>query len=161
MKNKILLLSVSFFCLFLSSCGIFNEKNDILGFDTTGYSTISEKDTHGGFHGDGTYHLILDCSSDSQKAQNMVSDWKPLPLSENLELVMYGGEKDGVEYCFNFAKQTNFPIIKHGVYKFFDRHSEAINPDDDSQLLSRYSYNFSLAMYDIDNDILYYFELDT
>ena len=77
----------------MSSCGILNEKNNVLGFDVTGYNIIEEKDTHGGFHGDGTYHLILDCSSNSQKARNMVRDWTPLPLSENLNLIMYGGEK--------------------------------------------------------------------
>lgn len=160
MKHKNLLF-VLIFCLLLSSCGILNEKNNILGFDVTGYNIIEEEDTHGGFHGDGIYHLILDCSNDPQKAQNMVGDWTQLPLSENLNLVMYGGEKDGTYYEFNFAEKSNFPMIENGVYKFYDRHSEAVDPFDDSQLLSRYSYNFSLAMYDIDNDILYYFALDT
>ncbi|MCR5636657.1 MAG: hypothetical protein K6F76_05720 [Clostridiales bacterium] len=160
MKHKILLFALAF-CLLFSSCGILNEKFNALGFDVTGYNIIEEKDSHGGFHGDGTYYLILDCSSNPQKARNMVGDWTPLPLSENLNLVMYGGEKDGTYYEFNFAEKSHFPVIENGVYKFYDRHSEVIDPFDDSLILNRYSYNFSLAMYDFDNNIFYYFELDT
>ena len=42
-----------------------------------------------------------------------------------------------------------------------DRSSESTDNTDDSMLLSRYSFNFTIAIYDTDTDILYYFEYDT
>ena len=74
---------------------------------------------------------------------------------------MYGGEKDGINYGYNFAEEAHWPKIKNGVYKFVDRHSESKNISDDSEMLDRYSFNFSIAVYDLDSDILYYFEMDT
>ena len=32
---------------------------------------------------------------------------------------------------------------------------------DDSEILDRFSFNFSIAVYDLDSNILYYFEMDT
>lgn len=129
------------------------SKNDFL--------VVDELDTHGGFHGDGSYYLILDCSENKAKALENISDWEKLPLSENLNLIMYGGEKDGVTYRYNLAEEAKMPYVKNGYYCFKDRHSESKNPNDDSELFDRYSFNFSLAVYDIDTDTFYYFDFDT
>jgi hypothetical protein len=51
--------------------------------------------------------------------------------------------------------------LNNGVYKFVDRHSEAVDKSDDASLFERHSYNFSIAAYDLDTNILYYFEFDT
>ena len=131
------------------------------GFSKNEYTIIDEYNTHGGFHGDGYYYLILDCSQNADKARSIVESWTTLPLSENLHIVMYGGEKDGINYGYNFAEEAHWPTIKNGVYKFVDRHSESKNSSDDSDLLDRYSVNFSIAVYDLDSNILYYFEMDT
>ena len=146
-------------CFVLNSCTLFQSK--YFGFKTDDFRIIDEKDTHGGFHGDGTYYLILDCSGNKEKARDITKEWKPLPLSENLSLIMYGGEKGNKIYGFNLAEEAHFPVINNGVYKFVDRHSESKNRSDDSDLFDRYSFNFSIAIYDLDNDMLYYFEFDT
>lgn len=125
--------------------------SDYFGFKLTEFTIVEENDTHGGFHGDGTYNLILDCSENSNRAHGIIEDWKELPLSDNLNLVMYS----------NFAKEANWPTIGNGVYKFIDRHSESDNKSDDTNLLRRHSFNFSIAVYDLDTDTLYYFEMDT
>ena len=49
------------------------------------------------------------------------------------------------------------PEIREGWYRLIDRHAEAGKTD----LLSRASLNFTLALYDTDTDTLYYFEMDT
>lgn len=131
------------------------------GFSEGDFTVISEDDSHGGFHGDGDSLIVLDCSGNSDKAVQIVSDWNALPLSENLQLIMYGGEKDGVNYAYNLAEEAGIPVVTNGCYRFCDRHSQSSNSTDDSELLSRSSFNFSLAIYDADTDTLYYYEFDT
>ena len=149
-------------CLFLTSCNtIGSGQTAYFGFKTSEFTVVDEKDTHGGFHGDGDYYLILDCSGKTEQAAELIENWSPLPLTENLQLIMYGGEKNGVSYGYNLAEEAHWPIITNGVYKFVDRHSEAVDKSDDTKLFSRYSYNFSVAVYDLDTNTLYYFEFDT
>ena len=149
-------------CLFLTSCNtVGSGQTDYFGFKTGEFTVVDEKDTHGGFHGDGSYYLILDCSEKSEQSTELIKDWKPLPLTENLQLIMYGGEKDGVSYGYNLAEKAHWPFINNGVYKFVDRHSEADDKSDDTNLFNRYSFNFSIAVYDLDTNTLYYFEFDT
>ncbi|MBR6667738.1 MAG: hypothetical protein IKL25_05185, partial [Clostridia bacterium] len=114
-------------CVVFSSCSTVGY----FGFRTSAFTVIEEKDTHGGFLGDGTYYLILDCSERKEQATELIKDWKPLPLTENLQLIMYGGEKNGVSYAYDLAEEAHWPIINNGVYKFVDRHSEAVDKSDD------------------------------
>ena len=149
-------------CFVLSSCSMVDIwPAEYFGFKTSEFAVIDEEDTHGGFLGDGSYYLILDCSEKREQAMELIEDWKPLPLTENLQLIMYGGEKDGVHYIYYLAEEAHWPIINNGVYKFVDRHSEAVDESDDTNLFNRYSYNFTIAVYDFDTDKLYYFEFDT
>lgn len=143
-------------------CGLVgcdNGSENYAGFMKDDFVVVEEMDTHGGFHGDGTYYLILDCSQNKEKALENVKGWKELPLSKNLELIMYGDESG--RYGYNLAEEANIPKIENGYYYFCDRHSERTDTSDDSNLLSRASFNFSLAIYDSDTDRMYYVEFDT
>lgn len=131
------------------------------GFSKDDFIVEEETDTHDGFHGDGSYYLILDCSENREKALEKIKGWKELPLSSNLNFVLYGGEKEGIIYGYNLAEETKIPEIKNGYYYFYDRHSESIDSSDDANLLSRTSFNFTLAIYDSDTDRMYYLEFDT
>ena len=149
-------------CIVFSSCSaVGSGQSEYFGFETSVFTVIDENDTHGGFHGDGSYYLILDCSEKREQAMELIKDWTPLPLTENLQLIMYGGKKDGVNYVYNLAEEAHWPIINNGVYKFVDRHSEAVDKSDDTELFNRHSFNFSIAAYDLDTNTLYYFEFDT
>jgi len=53
------------------------------------------------------------------------------------------------------------PEVDNGYYYFRDRHYQSTDPTDDSGVLGRASYNFTIAIYDTDSKILYYMELDT
>ena len=46
-------------------------------------------------------------------------------------------------------------------YYFLDRHSESKDRYDSSDLNNRFSWNFTLALLDVDKNIIYYYELDT
>ncbi len=145
----------------LSSCSIDPQPDNYFGFSKESFTVVEERDTHGGFHGDGSCYLILDCSNHVDAALNIAANWNQLPLSENLKLIMYGGEKDGMTYGYNLSEKAHMPAIENGYYRFEDRHSEANDVSDDSGLFSRASFNFSLAVYDSDTNRLYYFEFDT
>lgn len=161
MKKFLAIIIVSTFLIALSSCSI-NPRSDLyFGFSKQSFTVVEEMDTHGGFHGDGSYYLILDCSNNVDAALSNVANWNQLPLSENLNLIMYGGEKDGMTYVYNLSEEAHIPAIENGCYCFKDRHSEANDASDDSGLFSRASFNFSLAVYDCDTNRLYYFEFDT
>ena len=160
--KRIISFCVILLCITFSSCGLTEDAlSKYFEFNTSDFAVLEEKDTHGGFHGDGSYYIVLYCSQNADKARSIVENWTTLPLSETLHIVMYGGEKNGINYGYNFAEEAHWPTIKNGVYKFVDRHSESKNISDDSEILDRYSFNFSIAVYDLDSDILYYFEIDT
>ena len=160
--KRIISFCVILLCITFSSCGLTEDAlSKYFEFNTSDFAVLEEKDTHGGFHGDGSYYIVLDCSQNADKARSIVENWTTLPLSETLHIVMYGGERNGINYGYNFAEEAHWPTIKNGVYKFVDRHSESKNIRDDSEILDRYSFNFSIAVYDLDSDVLYYFEIDT
>lgn len=119
---------------------------------------VKEKDTHGGFLGDGDHFAIIECDELSKK--DLSDNWKELPLTDNiLEIVnMPQCNDDGCKTAFD---RYGVPDIKNGYYLFVDRHDSVKNKYDDTELNIRSSYNFSLSIYDKDNNKIYLYELDT
>ena len=138
-----------------------DQTTKYFGFAKKDFLVVEELDTHGGFQGEGSHYLILDCSHNKAKALEIVKDWNKLPLSENLNYIMYGEVKDGLTYGYELAKEAHIPKIENGYYIFKDRHPESNDSKDDTELLDRYSYNFLIAIYDCDTNRMYYFKFDT
>ena len=86
--------------------------------------------------------------------------WKTFPLSENLQVFLYGGVRNGVTRGGN-ARMFGLPEIDDGYYFFMDRHSKSTDASDDSELFDRGSYNFTLLIYDAVQTQLYLIEFDT
>lgn len=155
----------------LAACSSGSATDDIsktLGIDLSGGTILSSEDTHGGFHGDGDTYLEISFDDDAGTALADTiannSDWRTFPLSNNLQAVVYGRADGDAQYGPYITDDEGASIIsqiEHGYYYFYDRHSESNNPKDDTELLSRGSLNFTIALYDIDNNKLYYYELDT
>lgn len=80
-------------------------------------------------------------------------NWNSLPLSETLELILFGGSKDKKDYNYKFAIKAGLPKIKNGYWSFVNKNK--------SDLLNSNSYNFSIAILDIDNNIMYLYKIDT
>lgn len=160
MKSKLLLLL--FFTLSLTGCfsSVSPEEHikEIIGIDVSSCKIENIKNTHGGFLGDGDTTIKLNCQENKEVILKQFTNWKTLPLTENLQLEMYGGEKDGVDYLYGHAKENGIPAITNGYYYFIDRQT---NKTSDEELFNAYSYNFTLALYDIDTNLMYYYELDT
>lgn len=113
------------------------------------------KNTHGGFHGDGeAFAKIFFTQEQSEKVENRIKKnqhWRKLPLSEIV------ASSTGI-----FDKEMKIPEIENGYWFYLDRSSEAKDKNDENDMYNgRYSHNYSVAVFDSDKNILYYYELDT
>ena len=156
--KKILLIT---FIIFLLSGCMFSIKKYIsknIELDLKKCNIVQEKDTHGGFLGDGDLFVKLDCSNLNNF--NLSSNWKKLPVSSEINEIM-NMKQCSIDDCLNVYEKYDIPNNINGYYYFLDRHSSSLNEFDDSDLNNRGSYNFTIALFDIDNKILYYYELDT
>ena len=121
-------------------------------------SVLYEKDTHGGFLGDGTTLVALQLRETAMAAKLAEQpNWRALPLPEILYKEVYDN--------FFFRSEEGDPLVQpveNGYYFFLDRHSMAEDIFDPSGLMEeRYSSNYTIGIYDADENILYYLELDT
>ena len=155
------LLSLMLLLLLKPINNYIDKTTPYFGFTKKDFAVVEALEDYGGFGVDGSHYLILDCSDNKQKALEIIKDWNKLPLSENLNLVMYGSEKDGVIYGYELAKEAHMPKIENGYYIFEDSQLKGKDRSDDSKLLYRNSFNFEIAVYDCDTDKMYYFEFDT
>lgn len=154
-KNKIIFLLLIVFLL----AGCSNKKESIgktIDLDINSCKIEKQVDTHGGFLGDGDYFARIKCL----EREDLSNKWKELPLSKEISKVMEIKFCDG-SGCKDVYEKYSIPKIKNGYYYFYDRHSSSKNRYDDTDLNTRSSWNFSLAILDLDTNIIYYYELDT
>lgn len=119
------------------------------------FTKMEERDTHGGFHGDGeTFVKAYFTEKQALKFVNKIkmnSHWKELPMPDILEKCATKGIDDDVE----------IPYIENGYYFFIDRHSQSTNKYEYNEIHNRASWNYSIAVFNRDTNILYYYALDT
>ena len=167
--KKILIISIILLTFLIIFNGCKSENNQIniskaIGVDVSTGSEISNYDVHG-FFGDGTTCIKLSFSDNTclnQIKENL--SWHALPLSDNLFTLIYGTddrENSVGPYIIDSNSNPLVPKIENGYYYFTDRHSESSNNQDDTDLLKRSSINCTVAIYDMDTNMLYYCTLDT
>ena len=89
MRNVTAIITAIVIGLIFTSCSTTDSGlPEHFGFSKSAFTIVDEEDTHGGFHGDGSYYLILDCSEKPEQATELIKGWKQLPLSENLQLII-------------------------------------------------------------------------
>ena len=134
-----------------------------LGIEIPGSMKIDYEDTHGGFHGDGeTFATIEFNKSIAENIREDIADhmsWNSLPLSENHDILVYGGTKEGITYTYNYAELLSMPRIENGYWFYEDRQPESTLFWEEEDLIP-FPYNFTIAIYDLDTDTLYYLESD-
>ena len=134
-----------------------------LGIEIPGSMKIDYEDTHGGFHGDGeTFATIEFNKSIAENIREDIADhmsWNSLPLSENHDILVYGGTKEGITYTYNYAELLSMPRIENGYWFYEDRQPESTLSREEEDLIP-FPYNFTIAIYDLDTDTLYYLESD-
>lgn len=154
MKRFIAVLACVIMIFSLCACGKGDAAKELskrCGIDLEWGDVVSSEDTHG-FHGDGYSAMKMhytDGSCAAEIAENEL--WHKLPLSDTLNAFVYQPSD----------WMPAVPGIENGYYFFYDRHDEASDHYDDSAFPGRASINFSLAIYDTDNNDLYIYEYDT
>ena len=148
------------------SGSITKEISENIGVDLGNVEYVARIDTHSGFHGDGSTIISMQLPSESvlEQIQNN-ANWNSLPLTENLTTVLYGitegNSTIGPYITVDDTRNPAVPEITNGYYFFLDRHSQSTDPHDDTNVLSRASFNLTIAIYDCDTEMLYYLEFDT
>ena len=164
MKRKLtMLLYLTLFMFILTSCEVgshSDEVTEVLGLDVSTGTIISDYDTHGGFHGDGTTCIVYSFGDDTVLNDIInSSDWNKFPLDDTVQALVYGiSDKTSQTGPFLTDNEGNpiVPEILNGYYLLIDRQNDA-----DGDILDRYSFNFTLGLYDTDTNTLYFCKLDT
>ena len=164
MKQRILTAAAALLAaLALAGCGATSDEARVakaLGVDTSGASLLSSSDTHGGFLGDGVSCVALAFPDDRLERQLAADpDWQPLPMDDTTRALVWGVE-DGAgsvgPYLADGDGAPLVPPVENGFYRLIDRHS-----DQDTPLLERGSFNFTVGVYDAGANTLSCCELDT
>lgn len=120
---------------------------------------IEYYDDHGGFHGDGSTWIVFAFSPEEQskfiQAIRRRTDWHQLPLAQQLQKLGRILQPDG---------DTKLPTrLSHGYYYFHDFQPEWYPDYEDTRrpVHDRSSYNFVVAIFDVENHMLYIYNLDT
>lgn len=151
----IILLLIIVYIIYLYTFYDYNFYSSLIETPIPMFAKIEEKDTHGGFHGDGEA-LVKVYFSDKQ-AEKFIRKidknihWDKLPM------------KDILQTCINnnITDEISVPIIENGYWFFLDRHSKAKDKYNYNDMFDRTSSNYSIAIFDIDSNVLYIYSLDT
>lgn len=166
---SIILCSVIVCSVFMfGGCGLYEadakqEISRILEIDMSKADEVSFTDTHGGFLGDGETMAVYSFSDNSVEDEIKSNQHWRNSASINLSTIMYG-DAETISFFEDENGNNFFPTVENGYYFVYDRHSDAKKTYSDNEILDiehRYSYNFSVALYDCDTDTLYFAELDT
>lgn len=123
--------------------------------DCSGGIIEFENDTHGGFHNDGIAFYILEFeNSDIINDITLNEYWSELPMDEELIELIDGRVRDenGNQYM---------PDIEEGYYFFHDRFAGNDIKGFVPGILEQHPGNFTIAIYDINTNKLYYCKYDS
>lgn len=134
MKKGFTVLISLCFCLFtLAACGakgIHAQVSEELGIDVSKGREISNYDSHGGFHGDGTTCIVFEFDDDTvlEEVKNNPA-WKAFPLDETVQTLVYGAADENGQIGPYLTKDSEgdelhtellVPEIQNGYYLLVD-----------------------------------------
>ncbi|MBQ3192363.1 MAG: hypothetical protein IJB59_02205 [Oscillospiraceae bacterium] len=165
MKKPITILLVLFAAALLLTTGHRDRRtqeiSEILGIDVTGALLSEDRDSHGGFHGDGLRFVVLSELPPTVATEiSHAKGWREFPLTENMTALLYGLDRGQWKYgpYLQENSQPLFPEIKEGWWYFYNRKTETY---DDAGVLDAGSFNFTAAVYDPATQVIYYAVFDT
>lgn len=154
----------------MTACSQKEQKQKLaqsLEIDLKEAEILEDEDSHGGFHGDGHRYVALrlegDAKNAAEKAMVKSENWSALPFDDTLHTLVYGKKTASVsrEPCVvSDSQKALFPEVENGYYYFRDRQDWNAGTGKED-LLERASLNFTIALYDAENGMLYYYEFDS
>ena len=158
MKRKLLLvISTLLIVCCLTACSDNKRFNEITGLNIDKLKLVDEYDSHGGFQGDGISYFKYDVKED-----NILADiekdgrYHKFPLEKAALEMLYDNP-----YIVDENQKALMPEVNNGYYLIIDRHSDAHEGQDNMEIFERYSLNYTIVVYDSDNQYLYICEQDT
>lgn len=149
--------------LLLAGCAVQDVHSQIsqeLGIDVSGGTMVSSYDTHGGWLGDGTSFFAIQFENGAVLEEIKISsEWSEFPLDDTVQALVYGFSDGTTQIGPMLNDNEGHPIvpeIQNGYYLLIDRQNDATE-----DILHRYSFNFTLGLYDTDTNTLYFCKLDT
>ena len=143
------------YIIYLHTLYNYNFYSSLIEIRIPIFAKMEEKDTHGGFHGDG--EALAKVYFSDKQTQNFISkinnnsNWKDVPMPEVLQHKVYN----------SIEEEMKVPFIENGYWLFINRYSKVINKHDYNEILGKASSNFSVAIFDKNQNILYIYSLDT
>ena len=125
--------------LFASEKGLKDTAAEHLNVSLDNTTVLEEWDTHGGFHGDGEAFIKLSCKDGFE--ESLGSEWNPLPLQGDAYRYFYewGGVFEHLE-----SGERVIPEVENG-YWYYKNTGEM---------------NWEFALFDCDENILYFYVFD-
>ena len=151
------------------------EVEEKLQIDLTEANVLSKADSHGGFNGDGTLVISYDCSAAPLNVQlDELKKWQKFPIANVTKRLIVGKVPSQDEPIFTNEDGSHIlPDIENGYYFFEDstpreyrrtgqkeqelQVAEGVVIVEDDYI----PLNFVFAIYDTDNNILYYVKADS
>ena len=99
--------------------------------------------------------IEANCKYDKEKIENQLKEYNKLPLSENINKIMYDEQQN-----YKLGINNKIPEITNGYYFIIDRYNKKEIKYNDENLLKQASLKFTLVLYDIDTSTFYYLEYD-
>ncbi|MCX7657356.1 MAG: hypothetical protein N2Z57_01640 [Oscillospiraceae bacterium] len=137
--------------LFLSACGASSEISTFLKtFSLDAHAQdLNITEVYNSYKGFPYEGEALYTISPAQNISPILNDWNDLPLSDDLKLFLYDNSiGEGSK-----ADKIGLPNVTSGKWKFVDRGNANFG--------SLSSYNFSLCIFDKQNNVIYYYKIDT
>jgi len=134
------------------------NKNLGINLNPGSCKILYTKETHGGMGNDGDFMVVVNCEMQKDEIKKLTESWDETPLSEDLNILVYGGKKNDINYKIsNIMDYYPLPEIKTGKYIFIDKNQQTNNKFS----LEDIPRNYIIAIYNYENNVLYFYECDT
>ena len=144
---------------------IYQHICSTIGISLPNDLAIEYSDSHGGFHGDGTLVAVLAPRNerDAVKLKNLIqrAGWRselPSDMYASFfggSLILEGSRTETSGYFHDLS--IDVPNVKHAYFYYKDRFLEQTG---EQCPYAPYTQNFTLAMFDLDTNTLYFIEGD-
>ena len=143
----------------------FQRTSEIIEIDVSSGRYLKRIETHCGPQYDGEYYASIKFFEADKILESIKnnSNWKNGALPKSLDYLLYDDDPEDI-FCFINDPKMEFPKTDNYYYFFKNRSDEFEEPDNrnpDYLLNWEYSFNFTVALFDLNTNILYIYELDT